>query len=72
MMLVWLRYSLHISFRNRITSYTSTHYRCTLKTQEFRTKDFVCAELIVLSIRNANIVFGKYLYTQKNKLLRND
>ena len=32
------------------------HYRCTLKTQEFRTKDFVCAELIVLSVRNANIV----------------
>ena len=22
-------------------NYTSTHYRCTLKTQEFRTKDFV-------------------------------
>ena len=41
MMLVWLRYSLHISFHNRITSCTSTHYRCTLKTQEFRTKDFV-------------------------------
>ena len=41
MMLVWLRYSLHISFHNRITSYTSTHYRYTLKTQEFRTKDFV-------------------------------
>ena len=28
----------------------------TLKTQEFRTKDFVCAQLIVLSIGNANIV----------------
>ena len=28
-------------FPNRITSYTSTYYRCTLKTQEFRTKDFV-------------------------------
>ena len=71
MMLVWLRYSLHISFHNRIT----THQRIIAarsKLKNFAPKILLCAQLIVLSIRNANIVFGKYLYTQKNKLLRND
>lgn len=42
------------------------------KLKNFAPKILLCAELIVLNIRNANIVFGKYLYTQKNKLLRND
>ena len=37
----WLRHSLHTSLLNSIISCMSAHYRCTLKTQEFRTKDFV-------------------------------
>ena len=41
MMLVLLRHSLHNSFLSNIISCMSAHYRCTLKTQEFRTKDFV-------------------------------
>ena len=39
--LVWLPYSLHASLLNRIINCASMHYDCTLKTQEFRTKDFV-------------------------------
>jgi len=39
-MLVWLRYPLHTFRPNRIISYISARYRCTLKTHEFRTKDF--------------------------------
>ena len=41
MMLVWLRYSLHTSFLNRIIGYISACYRCTLKTRKFSTKDFI-------------------------------
>ena len=41
MMLVWLRYSLHISSLNRIIGYISACYRCMLKTRKFRTKDFL-------------------------------
>ena len=36
-----LRHSLHTSLLSSIISCMSAHYRCTLKTQEFRTKDFV-------------------------------
>ena len=39
--LVWFPYSLHISYLNHIINCASIHYDCTLKTQEFRTKDFV-------------------------------
>ena len=39
--LVWFPYSLHTSSLNHIISSASAHYDCTLKTQEFRTKDFV-------------------------------
>ena len=38
------------------------------KLKNFAPKILLCAQLIVLSVRNANIVFGKYLYTTKNKL----
>ena len=38
---LWCVYSLHISFPVSIISCVSIRYRCTLKTQEFRTKDFV-------------------------------
>ena len=38
---LWCVYSLHISFPVSIIGCVSIHYRCTLKTQEFRTKDFV-------------------------------
>ena len=41
----------------------SAHYRCTLKTQKFRTKDFLVAERGVLSVRNANIVYFRKSYT---------
>ena len=41
MMLVLLRHSLHTSLLSSIISCMSAYYRCTLKTQEFRTKDFV-------------------------------
>lgn len=36
-----LRHSLHTSLLSSIISYMSAYYRCTLKTQEFRTKDYV-------------------------------
>ena len=36
-----LRHSLHTSLLSSIISCMSAYYRCTLKTQEFRTKDFV-------------------------------
>ena len=39
--LVWFPYSLHTSSLNRIINCASIYYGCTLKTQEFRTKDFV-------------------------------
>ena len=39
--LVWFPYSLHTSPLNHIINCASIHYYCTLKTQEFRTKDFV-------------------------------
>ena len=39
--LVWFPYSLHTSPLNRIINYASIRYDCTLKTQEFRTKDFL-------------------------------
>ena len=39
--LVWFPYSLHTSSLNNIINCASIHYDCTLKTQEFRTKDFV-------------------------------
>ena len=39
--LVWFPYSLHTSPLNRIINCVSIHYDYTLKTQEFRTKDFV-------------------------------
>ena len=39
--LVWFPYSLHTSPRNRIINCASMRYGCTLKTQEFRTKDYV-------------------------------
>ena len=35
-----LRHSLHTSLFSSIISCMSAYYRCTLKTQEFRTKDF--------------------------------
>ena len=38
---VHIPYSLHTSFSASIINCMSAHYRCTLKTQEFRTKDFV-------------------------------
>ncbi len=34
-----LRHSLHTSLLSSIISCMSAYYRCTLKTQEFRTKD---------------------------------
>ena len=37
----WFRHSLHTSLLSSIISCMSAHYRCTLKTREFRTKDFV-------------------------------
>ena len=39
--LVWFPYSLHNYSLSHIINYASIHYTCTLKTQEFRTKDFV-------------------------------
>jgi len=39
--LVWFPYSLHTSSLNHIINCASIHYDCTLKTQEFRAKDFV-------------------------------
>ena len=39
--LVWFHYSLHNYSFNHIINCASIHYACTLKTQEFRTKDFV-------------------------------
>ena len=39
--LVWFPYSLHTSFLNYIINCASMYYDYTLKTQEFRTKDFV-------------------------------
>ena len=39
--LVWFPYSLHNHPLNHIINCASIHYICTLKTQEFRTKDFV-------------------------------
>ena len=39
--LVWFPYSLHTSLSNRIINCASIHYDYTLKTQEFRTKDYV-------------------------------
>ena len=38
--LVWFPYSLHTSSLNRIINCALIHYDCTLKNQEFRTKDF--------------------------------
>ena len=39
--LVWFPYSLHNYSLSHIINYASIHYTCTLKTQEFRPKDFV-------------------------------
>ena len=39
--LVWFPYSLHNYSLSHIINCASMHYVCTLKTQEFRTKDFV-------------------------------
>ena len=39
--LVWFYYSLHTYSLNHIINCASIHYGYTLKTQEFRTKDFV-------------------------------
>ena len=39
--LVWFPYSLHTYSLNHIINCASIHYGYTLKTQEFRTKDFV-------------------------------
>ena len=39
--LVLLPHSLHIFFLNRIINCVTTCYRCTLKTHEFRTNDFL-------------------------------
>ena len=41
MKLVLLHHSLHTSLLSSIISCMSAYYRCTLKTREFRTKDFV-------------------------------
>ena len=40
-MLVWLRHPLHTFPFNSIICCLSAHCRCTLKTREFRTKDFL-------------------------------
>ena len=39
--LVWFPHSLHTSPLNHIINCVSIHYNSTLKTQEFRTKDFI-------------------------------
>ena len=39
--LVLLPHLLHTSFLSRIINCVTAYYRCTLKTHEFRTKDFL-------------------------------
>ena len=63
---LWCVYSLHISFLVSLISCVSIHYRCTLKTQEFRTKDFV-----VRSAHSIEHQKCKYCLRRNHRRIRN-
>ena len=60
-----LRHSLHTSLLSSIISCMSAYYRCTLKTQEFRTKDFVVRSTHSIERVERQIFSGKLTAKQE-------